>query len=62
MFTLFPSNSHEGTTPVLDNSSVTFSRKTKALLKKKPSSEQNALVLNRTQTCQAVCTLEFCSV
>lgn len=41
MSTLFPSSSHEGT-PVLDNSRVTFSRKTKALLKKKKK-----LVLNR---------------
>lgn len=46
MSTPFPTNAHKRT-PVLDKCSLTFSRKTKALLKKKkqkqnPSSEQNA--------------------
>lgn len=66
MSTPFFSNSHKEAAPVLGNRSLTFNRKTKGLLKKhthkKTSSEQNAQVLNRTQTCQAVCTVEFCRV
>lgn len=45
MSTPFLRNSHKGTPPVLDKGSLTFSRKTKALLRKKPQktcSEQNA--------------------
>lgn len=44
MSTPFPTNAHKST-PVLDKCSLTFSRKTKALLKKKKLNK--TLVLNR---------------
>lgn len=60
MSTSFPIKSHKGT-PVLNKCSLTFSRKTKALLKKKKNLVLNKIHQN-SQTCQAACTLEFCSV